>query len=129
MSHPSPLQAKRTEAPQPPRKLGDTRIQKMIQAFAAPPLLMSRRRVFAPCYVSMLDLIRERGEVRVASPSPSLFCGVWVCEYARRSTRTRTRTNTNPYDTKLELKLELIQPHTTQKPVLRGEVDARALRV
>ena len=27
------------------------------------------------------------------------------------------------------LELELIQPHMTQKPVLRGEVDARALRV
>ena len=25
--------------------------------------------------------------------------------------------------------LELVQPHMTQKPVLRGEVDARALRV
>ena len=31
--------------------------------------------------------------------------------------------------TELELELELIQPHMTQKPVLRGEVDARALRV
>ena len=29
----------------------------------------------------------------------------------------------------LELELELIQTHMTQKPVLRGEVDARALRV
>ena len=29
----------------------------------------------------------------------------------------------------LELELELIQSHMTQKPVLRGEVDARALRV
>ena len=29
----------------------------------------------------------------------------------------------------LELELELIQPHMTQKPMLRGEVDARALRV
>ena len=28
-----------------------------------------------------------------------------------------------------ELELELIQPHMTQKPVLRGEVDAHALRV
>ena len=28
-----------------------------------------------------------------------------------------------------ELELELIQSHMTQKPVLRGEVDARALRV
>ena len=30
---------------------------------------------------------------------------------------------------KLELELGLIQSHMTQKPVLRGEVDARALRV
>ena len=29
----------------------------------------------------------------------------------------------------LELELELIQSHLTQKPMLRGEVDARALRV
>ena len=29
----------------------------------------------------------------------------------------------------LELELELIQSHMTQKPMLRGEVDARALRV
>ena len=29
----------------------------------------------------------------------------------------------------VELELELIQSHMTQKPVLRGEVDARALRV
>jgi len=28
-----------------------------------------------------------------------------------------------------ELELELVQYHMTQKPVLRGEVDARALRV
>ncbi len=28
-----------------------------------------------------------------------------------------------------ELELELIQFHMTQKPMLRGEVDARALRV
>ena len=28
-----------------------------------------------------------------------------------------------------ELELELIQSHMTQKPVLRGEVDALALRV
>ena len=28
-----------------------------------------------------------------------------------------------------ELKLELVQPHLTQIPTLRGEVDARALRV
>ena len=28
-----------------------------------------------------------------------------------------------------ELELELIQSHMTQKPMLRGEVDARALRV
>ena len=28
-----------------------------------------------------------------------------------------------------ELELELIQPYMTQKPVLRGEVDARVLRV
>ena len=28
-----------------------------------------------------------------------------------------------------ELELELIQPHMAQKPVLRGEVGARALRV
>ena len=32
--------------------------------------------------------------------------------------------NTN----KLELELELIQSHMTQKPMLRGEVGARALR-
>ena len=29
----------------------------------------------------------------------------------------------------LELELELIEPHMTQKPMLRAEVDARALRV
>ena len=29
----------------------------------------------------------------------------------------------------LELELELVQSHMTQKPMLRGEVDARALRV
>ena len=29
----------------------------------------------------------------------------------------------------LELELGLIQSHMTQKPMLRGEVDARALRV
>ena len=29
---------------------------------------------------------------------------------------------------RLELELELIQPHMTQKQMLRGEVDARALR-
>ena len=29
----------------------------------------------------------------------------------------------------IELELELIQPHMAHKPVLRGEVDARALRV
>ena len=29
----------------------------------------------------------------------------------------------------IELELELIQPHMAQKPVLRGEVGARALRV
>ena len=29
----------------------------------------------------------------------------------------------------LELKLELIQPHMTQKPVLRGEVGTHALRM
>ena len=29
----------------------------------------------------------------------------------------------------LELELEQIQPHMTQEPMLRGEVDARALRV
>ena len=29
----------------------------------------------------------------------------------------------------LELELELIQSHMTQKPMLRGEVDARVLRV
>ena len=29
----------------------------------------------------------------------------------------------------LEIELDLIQSHMTQKPVLRGEVDARALRV
>ena len=29
----------------------------------------------------------------------------------------------------LELELELIQPRMTQKPVQRGEVDARSLRV
>ena len=28
-----------------------------------------------------------------------------------------------------ELEFELIQPHMAQKPVLRGEVDARALRM
>jgi hypothetical protein len=29
----------------------------------------------------------------------------------------------------LELELELMQPHMTQKPMLRGEVGARALRI
>ena len=29
----------------------------------------------------------------------------------------------------LELELDLIQPHMTQKPVLQGEVDVCALRV
>ena len=33
------------------------------------------------------------------------------------------------YKAELELELELIQPHMIQKPVLRGKVDARALRM
>jgi len=34
-----------------------------------------------------------------------------------------------PNTSSQKLELELIQSHMTQKPVLRGEVDARALRV
>ena len=34
-----------------------------------------------------------------------------------------------PGGSKVELELELVQPHMPQKPMLRGEVDARALRV
>ena len=34
-----------------------------------------------------------------------------------------------PTEGRLELELELIQSHMTQKPMLRGEVGARALRV
>ena len=38
-------------------------------------------------------------------------------------------TFSSTFDYIAELELELIQPHMTQKPMLRGEVDARALRV
>ena len=44
---------------------------------------------------------------------------------ARRSERESRAAETVP---QIELELELIQSHMTQKPVLRGEVGARALR-
>ena len=58
--------------------------------------------------------VRRAGWVRAASCAPAArsFAG-WV--YVRRR--------------ELELELELIQSHMAQKPVLRGEVGARALRV
>ena len=43
--------------------------------------------------------------------------------------RTQTATLWFLLELELELELELVQPHVTQKPVLRGEVDAHALRV
>jgi hypothetical protein len=45
-----------------------------------------------------------------------LFCSIFTC---KRPTRVF----------KGELELELIQPHMAHKPMLRGEVGARALRV
>ena len=36
---------------------------------------------------------------------------------------------TSPKESVVELELVLLQPHMTHKPLLRGEVGARALRV
>ena len=74
-------------------------------------------RTVAP-YGYIIGYSRER-HIHTTDIEPNLCPSGAVCLPSRPDHALRRQ----------ELELELIQPHMTQKPVLRGEVDARALRV
>ena len=57
------------------------------------------------------------------------MCTGHVEPAAGRSSSAKPNVSLHSREAELELELELVQPHMAQKPMLRGGVGARALRM